>query len=631
MKLFEPITIRGMVLKNRVIMPAMQINLGFRSERARAFYTERARGGCAAIVMPATSIDQFISDEVWGKPGRAAQFVDGCRSLTKDVHQVGAKVGVQLWHAKYLPSGIGMYDTRGQSVAPSATADRRELTTKEVEGIVAKFAAAAAAAKQAGFDFVEFHGAHRYLPCEFFSPLDNRRTDKYGGSRERRMTFGIESIKAMRAAVGDDYPIFVRLGARGDRPGDTTPEDAAAYAVELERAGADMFDVSVALTTERGSTATPGADLPMGTYANLAEAVKRRVRVPVAAVGRINKPEVAEDILAQGKADLIALGRQLFADAYWPEKIRSGRASEVRPCLSCNICMDLALSEKEMRCSVNPAFTRELECAIKPAERKKKVLVVGGGPGGMEAATIAVLRGHKVTLCEKEGRLGGQLLLAAVPPYKEPIGELNQQMVGQLRKAGVEVKLNYEATPELIARAKPDAVVVATGSVPTLPQIPGVKDKKVADALDVLSGRDKVGSRVVVIGGELVGCEVADYLADKGKTVTITRRGPEMALKVSQRERDSLLERLTRRGVIMLPMVQYEEITAKGLVIIDKEGKKRTLEADTIVLAAGAAPRAEFAENMKGKVPEVHLVGDCLEPRRILEAIEDGAKVGRQL
>ena len=631
MKLFEPMTIRGMVLKNRVIMPAMQINLGFRSERARAFYTERARGGCAAIVMPATSVDQFISDEVWGKPGRAAQFIDGCRSLTNDVHQAGAKVGVQLWHAKYLPSGIGMYDTRGQPIAPSASADRRELTTKEVEGMVAKFAAAAAAAKEAGFDFVEFHGAHRYLPCEFFSPLDNRRTDKYGGSRERRMTFGIESIKAMRAVVGKDYPIFVRLGARGDRPGDTTAEDAAAYAVELERAGADMFDVSVALTTERGSTATPGADRPMGTYVDLAEAVKRRVRVPVAGVGRINKPEVAEAILAQGKADLIAVGRQLFADAYWPEKIRTGRANEVRLCLSCNICMDLALSQGEMRCSVNPGLTRELECAIKPAQKKKKVLVVGGGPGGMEAATVAALRGHQVTLCEKEGRLGGQLLLAAIPPYREPIAELNQQMAGQLRKAGVEVKLNYEATPELIARAKPDAVVVAAGSTPAIPEIPGVKGKNVVSALDVLSGRAKVGNRVVVLGGELVGCEVADYLADKGKKVTITRRGPEMAVKVSQRERDALLARLERQSVTMLPGVKYEEITAKGLVITDKEGKKRTLEADTIVIAAGATPKAELAEKLKGKVPEVHLVGDSVEPRRILEAIDDGARVGRQL
>jgi len=284
MKLFEPIRVKGMELKDRVVMPPMQLNLGFRNQKARAFYTERARGGCGTIIMPATSVDQFISDEVWGRPGRAAEFVEGCRVLTDDVHLAGAKVGIQLWHAKYLPSGIGMYDTRGKPIAPSCVDDRQELTVEEIEEIIAKFAQAAAACKPAGFDFVEFHGAHRYLPGEFFSPLDNRRKDKYGGDLRRRMNFGLESVKAIRTAVGNDYPIFYRLGSWGDRPGDITPEYAVKFAVELEKAGVDCLDISVAQLTGPGASATPPPDQPMGTFIHLAEAVKGCVSIPVIAV-----------------------------------------------------------------------------------------------------------------------------------------------------------------------------------------------------------------------------------------------------------------------------------------------------------------------------------------------------------
>ncbi|MBA7693543.1 NADH oxidase [subsurface metagenome] len=439
MRLFEPIKVNSLKLKNRVVLPPMQLNLGFRNRKARAFYAERARGGCGMIIMPATSVDQFISDELWGRPGRANEFVEGCRLLNDEVHQAGATIGIQLWHAKYLPSGIGMYDTRGKPIAPSAVDDRQELTTDEIEGIVVKFAQAAAACKRAGFDFVEFHGAHRYLPGEFFSPLDNRRNDKYGGDLGQRMNFGLESVKAMRTTVGNDYPIFFRLGSWGNRPGDVTPEDAGEFAIKLEEAGVDCLDISVALLTGPEATVTPTPDQPMGTFVHLAEVIKSRVNIPIIAVGRINKLEVAEAVLAEGRADLIAVGRQLIADPCWTQKVATGRQNEVRPCLSCNVCMDIALAGKEPRCSVNPFVGREDECVITRSSLIKHVLVAGGGPAGMEAALVAAQRGHQVTLCEKASSLGGQLNVAQIPPFKKEMGELRQYLAGEVERAGVKV------------------------------------------------------------------------------------------------------------------------------------------------------------------------------------------------
>jgi 2,4-dienoyl-CoA reductase-like NADH-dependent reductase (Old Yellow Enzyme family)/thioredoxin reductase len=631
MKLFEPITIRGMTLKNRIVMPPMQVSLGFRNARAQAYFTERARGGVGAIITPATSVDSFIFDDAWGQVGGAARFINGARLLVNAVHDAGAKVGIQLWHGNYLPQGIGMMDTRGQPVAPSPKEEMRELTVDEIHSITLKFALAAVGAELAGFDFVELHGAHGYLLSQFFSPAFNRRTDEYGGDLRGRMRFALECVSTTRTALGENYPIFFRVGAWEDMAAGIKTEQAVQFAAELEKAGVDVIDVSVGHLEEPGFVASPGPDKPMGTFAHLAEAIKKKVTIPVVAVGRINTPEVAEALLVKGKADLVAIGRQLIADPLWPTKVAAGQIEDVVPCISCNVCLDTAFAAGELKCSVNASLAKEAEYALRPAERKKKVLVIGGGPAGMEAARTAAMRGHEVALWEKKEKLGGQLLLAAVAPHKEVINSLNKYMAVQLKKAGVQVILGHEVTAESVKATGHEVVVLATGSTLSVPDIPGSRRDNVALASDVLAGKEEVGDRVVIIGGELVGCETADYLTQKGRTVTVMRRGPHMAVGVNQQARENLLARLRKNRVTTLTGVTYEEITDKGLVITDREGRRQNIEADTIVLATGANPNTQLAAELKHLNVSLHLIGDCVTPAKIADAIRDGARVGREI
>ncbi len=635
MKLFEPIMIRGMELKNRIVMAPMHLNLGLTGRRARAFYAERAKGGVGTIVFPATTPDLWISDEAWGgKKENRASFVERFSALVDSIHQYGAKFGLQLWHGNMFPAGmwggygLGTEEIVGDWVAPSARENMRELSIKEIKAIIEKFALASAKVKEIGCDFVELNAAHSYLLNQFFSPIYNHRSDDYGGDLSRRMRFGVECVNAVREAVGEDYPIFIRLGAHEfRRPNGVTIDDSALYAVELEKAGVDVLSVSVA---DPFPYISPLGDSPAGTYIPLAEAIKRKVGVYVMGVGRIDSPEVAETFLSNHKVDLIGIGRQLIADPFWPEKVKKGESDEIIPCLSCNGCVDAVFVAKTaIRCAVNPSAGKESDFEIKPAEKPKRVFVIGGGPSGMEAASIAAKRGHEVTLFEKENDLGGQLLIAIIPPYKQEIEKLMKYLVRQVGKSSVKVKLSEEVNAKFIEEENPDAVIIATGPLPFIPDIPGIERNNVVLAEDVLHGRKEAGKRVVIIGGELVGCETAEFLADRGRKVTVVRRGAEMAAKVGPTQRDRLLRRLTEKGVTLSPGVKkYEQITGKGLVLINREGRRQTLEADTIVVAAGARTNIGLAKDLEGKVAAVYTVGDCAEPRNIMEAISEGAKAG---
>lgn len=371
MKLFEPITIRGMELRNRIVYPPIQMNMGLTNRRARAFYTERAKGGTGLVLTANTAIDNLACEELWGGEGLAS-FVERLRLLTSQVHEAGAKIGLQLWQANRFPQGHGVQiagqeadSSSGDRVAPSVREDMRQLTLPEIESIIYRFAKGSRNVRDAGFDCVEVHGAHAYLPCQFTSPDHNQRTDKYGGDLAGRMKFGIDLVTAIRAWVGPDFPILFRLGALEDN-GSIHP-DSIEYAQQLEKAGVDCLDISTAGWGR--IPAGPPKRYKMGTWVFLAEAIKKNVNIPVIAVGRINTPEVAEEILTKGQADMVAIGRQLITDPFWPKKVLEERSNEIVACDSCNInCYSAAferrLPEGTPLCKFNERVGREWEIPV---------------------------------------------------------------------------------------------------------------------------------------------------------------------------------------------------------------------------------------------------------------------------
>ncbi len=657
-RIWEPFRIGGMELKNRVVIPSMVTQYaskeGYVTERIKNYYEARARGGAALLIVEGTYVHSRgrgllnllnISDD---------KFISGMSELVQVIHRHDTKAALQIYHCgrKTTSKLIGM-----QPVAPSSlvgaggevpkelTIDEvaggevpKELTIDEIAEIVACFARAAFRVKRAGFDGVEIHGAHGFLIDEFLSRSSNKRQDSYGGDLPNRARFLIEIIKAVKEAVGKSYPVWCRINGKVYEEEGTSLEEAQETARMAQDAGADAIHVSAFGSGNPIFLASP--TFVPAVIANLAEGIKKAVTIPVIAVGKIT-PEAGERILEEGKADFIAIGRGFLADPELINKVASGELEDITPCIDCCGCLDDIMSTivvstvfpamVGIRCRVNAALGREEEYKIIPAKRPRKVLIIGGGPAGMEAARVAALRGHKVILWEKEARLGGQLNQAVIPPHKDRIGLLAKYLQTQLKKLGVNVELNKAATTAMIEELKPEVVLLATGIKPLVPEILGLDKAHVVQAGDVLEDKVEVGDRVIVIGGELVGCETAEFLVGKGKKVTVMRRGPEMALRVGFTRRIFFLNRLLEKGVTLFTEVRYNEVIPRGLVVTTIEGEKETIEADTIVLAAGSIPNKKLYEEIKGKVPETHLIGDCAEPRTICEAVADGYRIALEI
>ncbi|MFW6057148.1 MAG: FAD-dependent oxidoreductase, partial [Chloroflexota bacterium] len=467
-----------------------------------------------------------------------------------------------------------------------------------------------------------------YLVDQFISGASNRRTDEYGVDIANRSRFMVEVIEAARTATGSGFPVWVRINGREyGVEGGTTLEEAIDVSKYAEKAGAIAVHVSAygPVTPTNLTTAT----FQPAVIGPLTAAIKREVSVPVIAVGRIT-PQAGEAMLEQKSADLVALGKALLADPEIPNKLARDREEDIVPCIVCMYCRD-ALRRPDMsgiRCQVNPRLGIDHEPSPQPPARKKRVLVIGGGPGGMSAALAASERGHEVTLWERTGQLGGQLLPAAVPPHKDRIATFTRHLVRRVEQANISVELNKDATTEAICATTPDMAIIATGPKDVIPAIPGLEEAAPVLAVDVLSGLAKTGQRVAIIGGELVGCETAEYLAERGKAVTILRRGSEMATSVSPSLKAVFLERLVRKGIRLMPGIRYKEARPGYLVVDTAEGTTVAVEADTIVLAAGSVRDTTLADALHGSVPEVRVVGDCARPRGIIDAVSEGQAAG---
>ncbi|MFC1905094.1 FAD-dependent oxidoreductase [Chloroflexota bacterium] len=644
MKLFEPGRIGKLSVKNRIVMAAMSNKLmeldGRLSQRGIDFYTARAKGGTGLILTGAARVSRYIEQYSF-TPLISEVMLDNkayagpLGELAEAIHDHGAKVAIQISAGQGRTIRAEVLRSAG-AVAPSplpASSDpsimARELTIEEIERLVEAFGFAAEVVSTAGIDAIELNCHGGYIFDQFQTSLWNKRTDKYGGDLDGRLRFLLEVIEAIKKVAGADFPVIVKYGLTHYLEGGREIDEGLEIARRLEAAGVDALDIDAGCSETRYWYVPPTTQ-PPGCTVDLAEEVKKVVNIPVIAVGRLGYPELAERVLQEGKADFIALGRGLLADPEWATKVKQGRVEDICPCIGDNEgCHSRIHAGMYISCTVNPACGMERELAIIPADKKKTVLVVGGGPGGMEAARIAVLRGHKVTLCEKDYALGGNLIPASVPDFKHDYRILINYLSTQIEKLGVEVKLATEATPELIQEIKPEVVFVATGGTPITPEIPGVDKEKVVTAVDVLLGRKEARGIVVVLGGGLVGCETALHLAQKGKRLTIAAASDRVMRDMAVSNRMHLLKLLADANVRILTGANPLEITDEGVTLADKDGRRSTLEADTIVLAKGFEPNRGLLEALTDNVPEVYAIGDCVAPRKVLDAIREGFRLAR--
>ena len=637
-KLFQPGNIGTMQLGNRIIMAPMGTLFanedGSVSERLCRYYEERAKGGVALIIVEVTAVARGGKAHPRELGIYEDEFIPGLRRVVEAVHRYGVSIAIQLHHTGRQTT---VEAAGGQPVAPSAIpcpllkVMPRELTAEEIERLVEAYAEGANRAKEAGFDAVEIHGAHGYLICQFLSAYSNKRTDEYGGDLEGRMRFALDIVTRAKERVGADFPMLFRLSAQEYVPNGLTLDETRIVAQRLQDAGIDCLDVSAGNYEAGHMTIQPGW-LARGCLVSLAEEIKGVVSIPVSVAGRISDPVLANTIIERGKADFVSLGRPLLADPELPNKAREGKLEDIRMCTACCHCVDTVIGNAQpLTCAVNAAVGKE-EATPLPALKPKRVLVVGGGPGGMEAARVAALRGHAVTLYEKERTLGGQLPMAAIPPGKEELATTSRFLSLQLSKLGVEVRTGQKATVESIAEMKPDAVVVATGSLTLLPDIDGASLPHVAMARDVITNRKVVGQKVVVVGGGRVGCETAQLLASWGKEVTLVRMTGQgrLAGDMGIVTRRQFLARLRQSPVAIEAHSAVERITREG-VIIKKDGQSIMVEANSVVLSPAPSPDTELAEQLEGVVPELHIIGDSVSPRGFADAIHEGFRVACEL
>ncbi|HBM80475.1 MAG TPA: 2-enoate reductase [Clostridiaceae bacterium] len=662
-KLFQPIKIGKVEIKNRIAMAPMA-NLGLVTKegswtkRAVDYYVERAKGGTGLIITGAVKVENEI--EKLKMPSfpcittNPIQFMRSASELVEHVHAYGAKIFIQITLGLGRSGAPGFLDC--EPVAPSAIPNYwdpsvtcRELTTKEVERMVERFGEATHISIEAGFDGMEIHAVHEgYLLDQFTIAMFNRRTDKYGGDLKGRLTLPMEIVREVKKKGGNDFPVVLRFSIKsyikdwrqGGLPeedfkemGRDTNEGLEAAKI-LEKAGYDAFDADAG-TYDAWYWAHPPLYQKHGLYLPLTAKLKQTVKVPVIVAGRMDTPELAEKALEDGKLDMVGIGRGLLTDPYWPKKVLEGNIEGIRPCIGCHTgCMGRMFIGKSECCTVNPAVCREKEYEITPAYKKKKIIIIGGGVSGMEAARVCLLRGHDVTLYEKTNRLGGHLNEGSKPDFKKDDRALLDWYIHELKTLNANIKMKSEADINIINQEKPDVIIAATGSIPVKINFPGSDKKNVAYASEILDGIKSAGNDVVVVGGGLVGCETALYAAKQGKKVTIVEALNGLMSRgrpVPHMNKTMLIDLLKFYKVDVILNSYLMEVTDNAAIISDGPSRRRSIKADTVILSIGYRPDDTLYKNLNGKFAELYAIGDLRDTSDIMNAIWDAYDVAKSI
>ena len=636
-KLFTPFTIKNIQLKNRIVMPALASFMirddGDISEAAVEHYRRRAGGGPAMVIMEACA----VSPEGVVSPHQAViyddRFIDGLARIARAMKAEGAVPAAQIHHGGRQTS---IKVIKRKPLAPSPLpcptirGEVEPLTIEGIQQLVQKFGDAAARAYQAGFELIEIHGAHGYLVNQFMSRFSNIREDEYGQDLAGRTRFAKEIVMEVRKRVGDDFPISFKISAEEYVDGGLTTEESIEILKILVAAGVDVIQVSAGNDVTAEWISQP-MFMKKACLVESASQVKKALNVPVMAVGRINDPLLADEIIEQQKADLVCIGRGLLADPEMPKKAQEGRLDEIRTCIACNTCMQSIFKRGRIECLVNPMLGREKEMAFIPTNKARRVMVVGGGPGGLNVAWVAAKRGHEVHVYEKRSELGGQLIPGSTPGHKAELRSLIRFQKRQAELFGVKCHLNREVGPEDIEAFKPDVVIVATGSLPAMPQIDGIDKDIVVTYDDVLDGGPPSYRTVIVIGGGATGLELALHLAEYGCAVTVIEMLPKIGNGMEAMTKKVILKRLKEKNVRIFTSTKLSRIEDTGVVVVDKEDRRQSIDAEKVVIAIGTRPDTRLYDRIKSMGYEIHQIGDCLETRNAKEAIYESGVLGRKI